>query len=358
MTTASEKYVFLITSDTYKDDILNLLCLEKGMRYRFRYREEWIPMEFFERDNQGREKYLGLVGKNGLVIFFDISKREFFPIMRVVIHQVEKLGDILHVEFTVSELIRYGIEDEGVNEYHSLIQKCIPKEYISGMPWALKKFILLTNIPINEIVTNDDLISWSRILHKIWHLGAFKKSLFLKILKIIDSKGTVLRPQEVSSKTKEVGYVLSSSEIYKLEILQRAKDDFPTFDPFKLKLLFVGDHIITIKESAMIVGKYDKLGLTLRTKWRKSDTISIIGLRSDKKVDIDLPEVYIPLKIKKDIVKLAGSVFTIITGCLVAASSGYIPQLLGLSEALSPLLGFLGAVFVALGVAWLRPMYE
>jgi len=315
-------------------------------------------MEFFERDSQGKEKYLGLVGKNGLIIFFDITKKEFFPIMKVVIHQIEKLGDVLHVEFSISDPIRYGVEDEKVNEYHSLIQECIPKEYIDGVTGGLRKFILFENIPINEISTNDDLICWSRILHKLWHLGPFQKSLFLKILKIIDSKGTVLKPEEVSSKTKEIGYILRSSEIYKLEILQRARDDFPIFDPFRLKLLFAGDHIITIKESAMIVGKYDKLGLTLRTKWRKSDTISIIGLRSDKKVDIALPEVYIPLKIKKDIVKLAGSVFTIITGCLMAAFSGYIPQLLGLSETLSLLLGFLGAVFVALGVAWLRPMYE
>jgi hypothetical protein len=203
MTTALEKYVFLITSDTYKDDILNLLCLEKGMKYRFRYREKWIPMEFFERDSQGREKYLGLVGENGLIIFFDMTRKEFFPLMKVVIHQIEKLGDVLHVEFSISDLIQYGIENEEVNEYHSLIQECIPKEYIDGATGGLKKFILFENIPINEISTNGDLICWSRILHKLWYLGPFQKSLFLRILKIIDSKGTVLKPEEVSSKTKE-----------------------------------------------------------------------------------------------------------------------------------------------------------
>jgi hypothetical protein len=326
--------------------------MEKGMKYRFRYREEWVPVQLLE--NTAIMNTL-----RGIIVFYDTKTKEFFPIIDVTINQVEKLGDVLYFEFTTCNLIRYESRKDRTNEYNSIIKKYIQGEHFDGETGKLTKFVFHINKELSEFVTDNDLSSWIAILNKICNLDPFLVSVFFRILRMTNSKGNTIKPREVNSQTREVGYVLRGHETYRLEVFQRARNNFPAFGPFRLNLFFIKDHITPIKESDVVVGKYDKLQLALLTKWRKSDVGTIIGLKGDEGSGLDIPEIYIPLKITKDVWRLIGSISMSAIGIVTAIASGYVPQVLSMPPTIiSPLLSVLGAVLFALGVAWLRPMYE
>jgi len=322
------------------------------MKYRFRYREEWVPAELLENTAI-------LNTRRGIVVFYDTTTKEFFPIICVTINQVEKLGDVLYFEFTTNDLIKYGSRNDRTNEYNSIIKKYIQGEHFDGETGKLTKFVFHVNKELSEFVYDNDLSSWVAILNKIGNLHPFLGSIFLRILRVANSNGDTIKPKEVNSQTGEIGYVLRGHETYRLEVFQRARNDFTTFTPFRLNLFFIKDHITPIKESDVVVGKYDKLQLAFLTKWRKSEVRTIIGLKGDEGSGLDIPEIYVPLRITRDVWRLVGSISMSTIGIVTAIAAGYVPQVLSMPPTIiSPLLSVLGAVLFALGVAWLRPMYE
>src|SRR5439155_16602982 len=86
----------LVTSTTYRKDVLNLLCLPEGFEYRFRYRARWVDPGVFRNPSV-------LKGMKSVVIYFHGSAteqpREFVPIREVEIEDTEILGDILYIRF-------------------------------------------------------------------------------------------------------------------------------------------------------------------------------------------------------------------------------------------------------------------
>jgi hypothetical protein len=326
--------------------------LEKGMKYRCRYREEWVPDDLLNRNTN-------ISGMEGIIVFFDNKTKELFPIMRITIDQKEILGDVLYIEFTIGSLVKYNNRQDKSNEYDLPLKNVIKGKYLDTQKGQLIKYVFLLNDGLTELAFDDDLSSWVRILNRITVLDPFRNSIFLKIIRVTDSRGNVIMPKEVNRGTREVGYELKSHKMYKVEVFQRTRDDFPRFVSFRLNLFFISDHIVPIKESEVIMGKYDKLQLALFTKWTKGDLQTVIGLKSTP-TEIDVPEVYVPLKILRDTGKLVGSIATISSGVGVSIFAGYVPQLLSIpgTTITTPLLSIVGAALVALGVSWLRPMYE
>jgi hypothetical protein len=340
------KNLILVTSDTYKQDALNLLCLQKGMKYRFRYRQDWVPNDLLDGTVQ-------LKNMKGIIVFFDNTTKQFFPIMQVQIENPEQIGDVLHVEFSIGSLVT---EQVNAIEFDSTLKNFIKGKYFDEASNKLSKYIFLTEDL--KIGFNDDISSWVKIFKNVSALTPFKDSVFLKILKITNQKGESLIPKQLNKRTYEVGYELKSHSMYKVEIFQRTRNDFPSFRPFKTSLSFIPNHIVPIKDSDMIVGKYDKLQLAFFTKWTKSDLQTVVGVKSEW-IGLDTPEVYIPLKVLMSKNMLAGSMAAIVSGVALAIAGSNISFFIHSPNfVVGPLLSVLGAAIVALGVAWLRPMYE
>lgn len=357
------KDYLLITSSLYKRDVLNLLCLPEGVHYRFRYRERWVQKELTENPSV-------IECKRGLIIYFygvteKETPKEFIPIREVTIDSVQKLGDILYVKFITGKLFNY---DERGSKAHpnpndAIIKNAVKEHLVSSSPFLNTYILLSPRLQIPQ--ASNEMLSWSALIHWLWDLTPFLNASFLKIVRVMDEKGTELKTQKLVGGKNVVtkGYLLTGGRTFKIELLQRTSDDLQISKPFVLKLK-APESIISIS-NPLIVGKYDKLDMVFAAKHQLSDVYSEIALEAseraqakitgkDETFEVESPDPAIPIKIKRMSHALPMSLIVggIIPNPLLRLLTDW--NLFAVSEFQLSLAGALGLVAVAGGIALFR----
>lgn len=351
----------LVTSTTYKQDILNLLCLPAGLHYRFRYRERWIPREVVENPSI-------LEGKRAFIVYFhgataDESSKEFVPIREVQIDSVQPFGDILYVRFVTGGFLHYPPRGAAThpNPRHDAINRAMGNLVLQQPPF-LDKYIRLCR-PLPSETVPDQVMHWSNLVKWLCDLGPFKSASFLKIVNVVDLKGKELFPKDIV-KTRSLvtkGYVLRGGSTFRIVLLQRTSDELEIASPFEIELK-TPESVMPIR-NALVVGKYDKLDLIFATKYQLADAYPVLRLQASRRSEaklgassvlVESPDPHIPIRIKRMSHPLP--LFLISVGVAITPLLRLLVSLqwLILSDLEVSIYGALGLISVAAGIAFFR----
>lgn len=280
-------YLFTSTEPPYHNDALDLLALPSDLPYRFRYDLKYLP------DNLQKEDQLKAVSKALLIHVrtTPISKKvpadiiEHFPIREAKILDVKLVGNFVWIEFILGDWINY--KDSQKNVHHNSIVELMPK----FQKKELKNTLLLApdhkletlKEDLSEPYENSQVItSWSNLITQLMNLPEHENSIFLKFLSIeqIDdiTKSTKLKPEELGNKI--FGFKVSRGKTYRIEVLQRAKDNpNPKFD---LEVFSKNEEISALKKTAKVQGKYDILNFIISIERLEQKRRSFFIIRPEK----------------------------------------------------------------------------
>lgn len=262
---SKDKTILLLssTASPYIKDILDLLFLPSGVRYRFRYSKEWVQADFLTKDGSKV-----LLDKRAIIAHIHTKKEnegdykilEFIPIREAKIDDVKVLGEFLWVSFVLGDWIHYHeAQAAKLNEYHELFKKQVPidsREYVNKIMFSVDRFDIDT---IPDDPTGDDeevLRNWTQLTRQIAGLEPHQNSIFTKMLALKDfntkkSVSPTILGEHVA------GYQLGTGRVYSIDVAQYSPGE-RQIASFNLNLL-VPTVITPIKGEAEVKGRYDIL---------------------------------------------------------------------------------------------------
>ena len=126
-------HLILVTSTRwpYLRDIVDLMFLQSGLGYRFRYRSKYVLPEFVESPEK-------IVDRKGYIVHAHTRRNpspepdtilEFLPIREATIKEVKKFGEFIWLYFEVGDWVSYLKDDvQGLNEHHASVSNSTPAE--------------------------------------------------------------------------------------------------------------------------------------------------------------------------------------------------------------------------------------
>lgn len=294
--TSSGRVVIFIVSNIapYGYEINSILGLPTGS-YRFRYDQSWIAVKNpFELKNQ-----------RGIVVVRDIETAVFYPVRRVKVEQVTRVGDIYHFEYSLEDLIDLS-SDEGkrkvqIEKFTDLLNTELgipnkPHEYIT-------KSVLISADHAHFIQDDDfkgesadrDLNSWGTIARILGGMKFYEDFDFFRMVKIIDEQGNESLIKKGKNGNKR--YWLAPNTTYQIQVFQRALFSTPLRSAVERKrdlvLSGIPDEIISIRPTQHIAGKYDLLNFTFMTstKTAKKDSFLFLEVKYENPSSPDLPPI-------------------------------------------------------------------
>lgn len=299
------RMIFLLTSTAfpYIKDALDLLFLPSGVHYRFRYRRELVPDEFFTEDGIKELK-----GKKAILIHVHTCKEEedryrileFIPLREGKIDNVRNMGEFLWIQFVLGDWIIYHKEPKTgeVNEFHELFKRQIPGEYhdfLKHIMFFVEGFKVKTiqDDPTGE--KEDVLQNWTLMVKHVSKIESHQDSIFIKILSIKDINTRKSVPAKLLD-THVSGYELESSKVYIIDFVQYYPRE-TEIKPFYMNIV-TPDVIIPIKGEAEIKGKYDLLNFLINTKSVEKTINTFIEFKALSKEKNVISETFFNIRIK------------------------------------------------------------
>lgn len=354
---ADEEVVYLFSSShrpIYKQDNVNALCYPSGFIMHFRYDEKWVDTEIWNKNPDE------LMGKDAIIVVVDTEKRNqefsprFYPIRKAKIKKFDIDGSVSHFYFELlPDWVDYR-EDKELREYQTFVDS-LKEKPVSGKEGVNGKFVSLDKLK-QGINFSSEPKAWESIIRKIGNLSPYKETLFYRLsgfYKVNSNKDLVMAMfDEYRS-----GYILNSGTKYNLELsfsYGKEPPDAASKDKLMVKVDFDKNFYMPIPDEITLGFRVDKQNVFLSTKELLfSDAITYLVISSKNDL-IEVPNVLIPIKIKKTVktyfyglMILLGLIF--VTGIL----SEYITSL----SAYKDFLKLLGTVMTTTGT-WLLSGYR
>ena len=344
-------HLVLVTSTRvpYLRDIIDLMFLQSGSGYRFRYSRKYVQPKLFQDPRM-------LVGRRGYVVHANTSQsvqgpdtiHEFLPVREVTIRDVKLFGEFIWVYFQVGNWIVFSEQNEVPNEYHQVVLNSTPLQSQKLLSLTLYEAsgLNLSTIADDPSVSPEQVTeNWIRIAN---HMARFpdhksRKPTYLKLIAVRtkDCANPVL-PKAFSE--TESGYEFRSDKDYRMEIFQYNEYGVPA-EPFSLKLEVDRDRIIPLADEATILGRYDFLTLHFRPSATLRSYGTILGVQVDTKNDMKL-SVRLHARILRGLGQIVGSIA--VAGSIGLASlapglaSGTTTNISYFIAGMTALVGFIG----------------
>lgn len=355
-------YLFTSTWQPYIKDALDLLALPSGLSYRFRYDIRHLRTDLFIDTEKTQLKNMN--GLDAFLIHVRTKPKnqtksiypeiiESIPIRKAKVIEAKLVGDFVWFHFLLGAWIKYSEpKSTSINPYHNTIQDILPADSknnlaVTAILTDRKKIDCLCSTLHEDqdaVITN-----WSNLVSYIRSFKEHENSIFLKFLKIKASgESDVKLPTNLGDDT--FGFELDSGKTFQIHILQRYYETNSEV-PFFLKVNTNENHIIQIKSSDQIQGKYDVLRFTITSEPLLRSQQSFLNILPS----IDLAHTMISkpfynVKIKPSIPHLFRSIIIIVSGITLVSISPNFEETLGNYSVLPSIFG---AVITALGGFWL-----
>jgi len=299
--------LILITSTVwpYLRDIVDVMFLQQGLEYRFRYTNHYIHPDILKREE--------LTGRNGFIVHIDAAERpheeyetehenadkydeirEFLPIREVTIREVQSLGDFIWVRFEVGAWVKFSEDRETqVNELHEAVEKSTPKESRSVLRFTMYEApgLYLPTTSNSSEWSHEVISNWIRIVKRMKEFQAHKARTptYMKLTSVKSlASNQFLTPKLLEGGGR--GYEFKSDKDHQLEIFQYTphyRPDALIPKPFNLNLVIDEKRIIPLVGHANVIGKYDSLRLSFRPSPTIRDYGTVISFEQETGIDTD-----------------------------------------------------------------------
>ena len=302
----------------YGYEINNVLALQSGFPYRFRYRRNWVHVP-----SAGN-----LDGTDGLIILRDFHTGRFVPIRRILIKKAKEVGDIFYITYFLRELIQLPSDDAGrereLNKFHDLVSAAIkghqndPNSDLEYLVFRASDFSYSLDVVDGDMADEQ---RWGLIVQELLRLSIFFDIDFLRLVSVKDDNDRDVPVQE------GVGYLLDNDTTYTLEIIQRTQTgrsgDSGVLSSRVLNIRFDEDDFRGIQPAQNITGRYDLLQFILRSQANRLPKKSFLILRTEPPIR----EVINPEISSQDPQKI-GPVPEIMVPCKIMRSPWHLPTVL------------------------------
>ncbi len=271
-----ENYIVLATSGVknYHLDILNDLFLPTYSSYRFRYREKYVSHEIRELLDKDIN---GLNVKKGIIVLYhkdkSKNKKYCFLIREVIIKNIQRSAGFIYVEFKNLKFCNYDNTEE---------LKKIHEQIISDFTQQNAAFMYSTRFSISDKVfsSDDEESKWKLIIDEISQIEDFKKDVFLKLGRIINSKSR----KSIMVDSNKAVYKINGSTNYELEIIQSVgnNSNIKNIQSVEITPSSPESHIKFITKNVTILSNYDILKIQFRTRKRIRPMETILTLSPDR----------------------------------------------------------------------------
>jgi len=307
--------------------MLDLMFLQSGLGYRFRYKREYVFPSLQDPNK--------LIDRKGYIVHAHTKKNElkekddileFLPIREVTIREVKDLGAFVWIYFELGDWITFSRDDQTPNEHHTLLR--------SSTPAQSQDMLTLTLYESQNLVldtTKDDpsgqrvevIQNWVRIIKQMARFQPHKekKPTYLKLMSVQAANCENAIEPVTFSKT-ERGYELRSDTDHKIQVFQYNPTGVPK-EPFPLTLFVDEERIVPLVKDSTIWGEYDLLLMSLRPSATLRDYRTL--LRFEPKLGEDMKlTVTIPVKVLKG--------FRLLVGPLSVAAAIALGSLMGVTK--------------------------
>jgi len=347
----------LVTSTRwpYLRDIIDLMFLQSGLGYRFRYSRTYVQPALSENPK-------AMVGRTGYIVHVQTSENrpgpdgkarpdsihEFLPVREATIRDVKPFGDFIWIYFEVGDWVSFVQQKRIPNEHHQAVFDSTPPESRSSLSLTLYEAsgLKLDTIPDRPSARSEDVTAnWIRIVDNMARFPDHKskKPTYLKLI-CVRAKDCANPVLPVSLTESESGYELRSDKDYRIEIFQYNDEIFEHGvppKPFPLKLVIDKERIVPLMDEATILGKYDFLTM----HFRPSSTLRSYGTTMGIEVETQ-SEMRLTVKIHARVLRGLGQLVASIAVAggigLASLASGSFTSASYAIAAVASVLGFVG----------------
>jgi hypothetical protein len=290
----SEHSILIIVNDIppYKNEIVNVLAKPNGGKQRFRYRTKYVPTI---------DDIESLEGHGGSIILRNRNNARFLPIRTFTVHRSRLIGDVAHIQVSLSSIACLDSNIEKRNKQVESIDEMVVSEigqYENPQNGDLLNLVLYESGDIKRRLStwcksshDDDIVYWGNCIETINVMCGAEGIDFYRIVGLCDSNGNLCGYRGDDS----TGYELSPGESYTLEVLQRTytekEGDSSLPDRRSLKLSS-NSSLLDIKYSSKpLMGKYDLFEYDISIPDDASDgnAKAVLNVVSDDSDDITPP---------------------------------------------------------------------
>ncbi|MBA7698753.1 hypothetical protein ES703_107435 [subsurface metagenome] len=333
----------------YLHDVMQLLALPPGLQYRLRYDLQWVEAPLVKNIEQ-------LQGKEALVIFYDDTTKNLFPLRWSTITIARQVGRIFYFELMLQGLPSYKSELEArnaqVSGFNTTFNGFHHDLFIerNGQK-VLELCVFLSGIG-QHVGTTDfsDLTNWGNVVDAVGQTKNFERAEFIKILDLIDSLGCAISPRKEA-------YSLKDGKTYTLRVFQIIPNAGESRgEPHDIELRAFSDQIQVLRQRQRAVGKYDVLTWVLKVSGLASGertALELVTIPSESHKHI-MTGLYLPVFVAAPSLM---SVVSRVVFALVGLALIFLPIILGPGTWESAL-SFVGMIAFVLSIAGWRPLLK
>ena len=352
--------LILITSTRwpYLRDIVDIMFLQSGLGYRFRYRCNYVSPEFIENPEK-------LVNRKGYIVHAHTRQNpspepdtifEFLPIREATIKEVKQFGEFIWLYFEVGDWVSYLKDDvQSLNEHHASIFNSTPERCRNSLCMTLYEapglsLDTITDYPPGQLA--EVTANWIRIAKQMARFEPHKnvKPTYFKLISIKAANCENPTMPKTFSET-ERGYEFKSDTDYRIEIFQYYPHGVPS-KPFPLRLVVDEKRVVSLVGEAKVLGMYDLLVMSFRPSPTLRSYGTLLKFEANSESEVKL-SITLYAKVKRGWRQLAAAL-AVAAGIGLASSVSTLGQgTLGLVVALA--LGFSATVLGFIGFYWSGP---
>ena len=284
----------------YGIELNNVLGLPSGATYRCRYRRKWVKIDEPE----------AMAGQPGLVVARDFQSGQLLPMRRIQVSQVNEIGDIIYVEYTVNDLIAVPHNDESrrelVEQFDRVMQAGLdhpnpPEGDLEQLVFfGVDQAYIFDDAPGSAALTGVE--RWGNTLEILRPMQLFHNVDMLHVVRLLDE-------QDQSEAFTDGAFGLQPGAAYKLEVLQNTfasgTGDSSVQGHRSLELAVDAEDIRPIVLKLPVMGRYDVFRFRFRVSPDAGTKVTEFFLRSDPAVRDDgaggtigpIPDVALPARI-------------------------------------------------------------
>jgi len=345
----------LITSTRwpYLRDIVDLMFLQSGLGYRFRYPRANVQPQLLQDPRK-------LIGRKGYLVHAQTSQNEtgpdtiheFLPVREATVKDAKLFGKFLWIYFEVGDWISFSRDKPtGKNEHHVTVYDAAPSESRDSLRLTLYEApgLTLATIPDDQFGRLEEVMqNWIRIVDEMAkfpnHSG--KKPAYLKMISIRAKEcESPLLPVALSG--YESGYEVKSDTDYLTETFQYNPHGVP-LKPFPFRLIVDERRIVPLVNEVTVLGKYDFFTMYFRPSATLRTYGTFMKFQIDAETDMRL-SVGMHVRVLRGFGQLLGAI-AVAAGIALASlgreiGQGTITYSSALFSLVAALIGFVGLYY-------------
>jgi len=345
-------YIVANTVSPYAYELPLILAYPIDFSYRARFKKEWIDKSL---------NLNTLSNTRCLILYRDFDSGSLFPIRFGKIINIDKIGEVVHIEYSLKEIIPYHevremrhqqlseFQEEWKRQHPDVEKTNAPKDHMRPLVFGSKFTPNINNPYLSGTESDNEFISWSNTCDLLTELPMYKD---IEFIRIVDLKEEFSNKEVTIHKTR---HVLRPGKCYKIRIAQRIFKPVGEVIPHNLNLRCTGKGLEGITQHQMAVGKYDIITFRLHTAETRQSAAGIATI-SGTKINKTPLSIELILEVRPKI-PILGLTLTAL-GCLALLFPEYLIHLTKLGADLTNMVQRIGTIFFVIGIIDSRSILE